>query len=124
MGDLQAFLRDAFIIDAELMGADILPDHVIDLGPGGQKFIALQIKTTQGAALPDHVGVVRWEVANAALDITTFAAKGSYAIVAGAEINQMEDNITTSARFLRVWYDRTSGGDDDTLNIVVHTCAG
>lgn len=120
---LEILFRDGPIIDGVLMGADISPTHVIDLGPGGQKFVALHIQTTQGAGAPDHVGVVKWELSNIADAIGSFTSKGSYNITTGAAINRLEDNITTSARFMRVWYDWTSGGTDDTLRVFVHTCA-
>lgn len=104
-------------INATTMDADITSATAISLGSA--HCICVQIKTTQGVAAPDHVGVVKFKVANTSTvgDADELAVP-QVVIAAGAEVSETVE-FTTYAPYLWVFYDRTSGGADDTITVTV-----
>jgi hypothetical protein len=115
-------IESGAIIDEEDMGANILHEDgssVIDLGPGAQKLVSLHIVSANNS----HVGDVIWEISNRNV-AASFAANphaGSpFGIAAATAYDDIEDNITTSCRYMRVRYARTGGAG--TLSVFVNVC--
>lgn len=108
------------VIEAVLMGADITfatwGSKLIELGDA--QVVGIHITTAQGAGAPDHVGVLKYRMTNDPAVLGVDHATTT-AITTGSELNLFETLTGLGCKFLEVWYDRTSGGVDDTLTVTV-----
>ena len=104
-------------LNAAAMSADATSAAGIDLGSCHRIFV--RVTTAQGAGAPDHVGVLKFlaGATNVVGDAKALAVP-QLDIAAGAEVDETIE-FTTYALYLWAWYDRTSGGDDDTITVII-----
>jgi hypothetical protein len=83
----------------------------------GRNNVAVSFVTTSGGGAPDHVGMLKVQVANLADKSDAFTlALPTYNILTGAVITDGFE-FTCNHNYVRCWYDMTSGGTDDTIDV-------
>lgn len=78
-------------------------------------YLSLQIETK---TLTTHVGTLYWQVSNTG-ETNSWNDLGSLSITSGTAISSFQDSIGTAAKYLRIFYDFTSGGGD--LHVTGHS---
>ena len=109
-------IHDSLVINAT-MGADIT--SAAPIYKKGKNFIGAKVSTAQGTASPDHVGVLKWK-AGTTQDVNEAVVLPipQTSIPSGSEFDDIVE-FECNLPYLWAFYDRTSGGDDDTLRVEV-----
>jgi len=70
----------------------------------------------KSAGTPDHVGVIKIRAMNSADDAGTCLAVPQLTVATGTLVDAILE-LQVNAKYIEVWYDRTSGGASDTLTV-------
>jgi hypothetical protein len=116
----EQIINSGVMIDGETMSADISFANrtckLLDIQ--GYNMVGLQVYTESAAQ--DHAGTIYFRLTNDEDRTPVAMSSPTITVAAGALNDDWVDLVDINAKYLEVFYDRTSGGAVDTLTVTAH----